>query len=143
MTALVKAVAFATHCLKWTAVSTAETAHGAIVRDGGSERSFNAGSAGDIQKVLAEFLGNRYFIQINRGKTSLFQWQVIVGQQGLNTPGASFNHAQAEDEDLIAAVLDACVEAARMDKRQSQGESRCASLEPEQDARQRGGSHES
>jgi hypothetical protein len=126
MTAPAKAVAFATHCLKWTAVSTAETAHGAIVRDGGSERSFDAGSAGDIQKVLAEFLGNRYFIQINRGKTSLFQWQVIVGQQGLNTPGASFHHAQAEDADLLDAVFDACVEAARMDKREIKLAERCS-----------------
>jgi hypothetical protein len=117
MTALAKAVAFATHCLKWTGVSTAESAQGAIVRDGGSQHSFNADSAQDIQRVIAEFLGERYFIQINRDKTGLFQWKVIVGQQGLGTPGASFNHAQAEDGDLLDAVFEACVEAARMDRR--------------------------
>jgi len=115
MTDLAKAVAFARHCLKWTDVSTVDTGQGTIIYDGDSERSFNPAS--DLQKVLTLFLGERYFIQINRDRTGLFQWQVIVGQQGLGVPGASFNHAQAQDDDLLDAIFEACIEAARMDKR--------------------------
>ena len=125
MTDLAKAVAFARHCLKWTDVSTADTGQGTIIYDGDSERSFNPAS--DLQKVLTEFLGERYFIQINRDRTGLFQWQVIVGQQGITTPGASFNHAQAQDDDLLDAIFEACIEAARMDKRRFAEESRSES----------------
>jgi tellurite resistance protein len=75
-----------------------------------------------VSRYLQDFLTERYFIQINRDKTGLFQWQVIVGQQGLTSPGATSDHARAENDDLLDAVFDACVEAARMDKRHSMPE---------------------
>jgi hypothetical protein len=143
MTDLAKAVAFARHCLKWDDAFAVSLKAGIFRPDVRSGERFFPTDALSLITCLQQFLGKRYFMQINRGMTGLFQWKVIVGQQGLNAPGASFNHAQAENEDLLDAVFDACVEAARTDQRQSHGESRCASLEPEQDARQRGGSHES
>jgi hypothetical protein len=117
MTDLAKAIAFATHCLKWPRVSAAETAQGAVVRDGSSQRSFRPDSAADLQRILSEFLGERYYIQVNRDRTGLFQWQVIVGQQGLTDPFATYDHARADNEDLPDAIFDACVEAARKDRR--------------------------
>jgi hypothetical protein len=116
VTDLAKAIAFATHCLKWTDVSTAETMQGTLIVDGATNPSFNPDSAEDLEAVLQEFLGKRYLIQINRGTSSLFHWRVIVGLQDLSVKGAPFDRAQAEGEDLWDAIFDACMQAARLDK---------------------------
>ena len=115
MTELAKAIAFATHCLKWTAPREAETTQGRLVCDGDSDRRFNPDSAADLETVLQEFLGKRYFIQINRGTSSLFHWRVMVGLQDLSVKGAPPDHARAEGEDLWDCVFDACVAALRLD----------------------------
>jgi hypothetical protein len=114
MTDLAKAIAFATNCLKWTGVSIGQKGLRTILRDGGSVRYFEPDDATHLEKVLQEFLGKHYFIQINRGKTGLFQWQVIVGLQDKSTKGTPFDNAQAEGEDLWDAIFDACVGAAGM-----------------------------
>lgn len=114
MTDLAKAIAFATHCLKWTDVSTAETMQGTLIVDGATNPSFNPDSAADLEAVLQEFLGKRYLIQINRGTSSLFHWRVIVGLQDLSVKGAPFDRAQAEGEDLWDCIFDACVAATRL-----------------------------
>ena len=114
MTDLSKAIAFATQCLKWTGVSIGQKGLRTILRDGGSVRSFDPDSAEHLEMVLKEFLGKRYLIQINQGKTGLFQWQVIVGLQDKSAKGASFDNAQAEGEDLWDAVFDACLQATRL-----------------------------
>ena len=114
MTDLAKAIAFATHCLKWTDVSTAETMRGTLIVDGATNPSFNPDSAADLEAVLQEFLGKRYLIQINRGTSSLFHWRVIVGLQDLSVKGAPFDRAQAEGEDLWDCIFDACVAATRL-----------------------------
>lgn len=119
MTDLAKAVAFARHCLKWDDAFAVSLKAGVFRPDVRSGERFFPTDALSLTTYLQQFLGERYFIQINRDRTVLFQWKVIVGQQGLSTPGASFNHAQAEDADLLDAIFEACVEAARMDKRQS------------------------
>ena len=113
MTDVAKAIAFATHCLNWTDVSLARYTD--RICDGGSERDFDPGSAADLETVLQEFLGNRYFIQVNRGTTSLFHWRVIVGLQDLSIKGACPDHAIGVGEDLWDAIFDACVQAAGMD----------------------------
>jgi hypothetical protein len=118
MTDTAKAVAFATYCLKWTDVSIAPDTEGLRIfgkRSGGTPDSFNPDSMWELQEVLTEFLGNHYFIQINRGTGSLFHWRVIVGLQDRSVKGAGLDNAQAEGEDLWDAVFDACVAAARMD----------------------------
>jgi hypothetical protein len=114
MTDIAKAIAFATHCLKWTAPRKAETMQGRLVCDSDSDRRFNLDSATDLERVLQEFLGKRYFIQINRGTSCLFHWRVIVGLQDLSARRANFDHAQAEGEDLWDAIFDACVPATRI-----------------------------
>jgi hypothetical protein len=116
MTDTAKAIAFATRCLKWTDVSTAENMRGTLICDGteGSILSFKLDSAGDLEAVLTEFLGKRYFIQTNRGTTSLFHWSVIVGVQDKSQKGVPLNNAQAEGEDLWDVIFDACVQAAGM-----------------------------
>jgi hypothetical protein len=124
MSDIAKATGFATSCLKWPKVLTAENSDAALVCDGtpGSILSFNPDSAEDLQAVLTEFLGNRYFIQINRGTTSLFHWRVIVGLQDMTVKGVSFDHAQTEGEDLWDCIFDACVQAAGMFERPQRGE---------------------
>jgi hypothetical protein len=119
MTDTAKAIAFATHCLKWTDVFTAENMQGLLICDGttGSILSFNPDSVEDLQAVLEKFLGDRFFIQIGRNKTSLFHWDVIVGQQNLMAPGASSENSRGVGESLPDAIFDACVAAAHMDKR--------------------------
>src|SRR6266700_3578689 len=83
MTDTAKAVAFATHCLKWKDVWADEDQqdYAFYVCEGNSERFFDLHSAYDLESVLQEFLGTRYFIQINRGTNSLFHWRVIIGWQ--------------------------------------------------------------
>lgn len=93
MTDLAKAIAFATHCLKWTDVSTAETMQGTLIVDGATNPSFNPDSAEDLEAVLQEFLGKRYLIQIHRGASSLFHWRVIVGWQDGTDKSKSSDHA--------------------------------------------------
>lgn len=120
MTDLAKAIAFARHCLKWDDASAASLKAGISRRDTKpSVERFFPNDTVSLTRYLQQFLGERYFIQINRDKTGLFQWQVLVGQQGLNSPGSSFEHVRAESADLPDAIFDACVEAARMDRRGS------------------------
>jgi hypothetical protein len=114
MTDIAKAIAFATNCLKWTGVFTAENMQGVLICDGGSNRTFNPDNFTDLQRVLEEFLGDRFIIQMGRNKTSLFHWDVIVGQQNLTAPGASYEHGRGVGESLVDAIFDACVAAAYM-----------------------------
>jgi hypothetical protein len=80
MTDLANAIAFATtHCLKWTKVSTFEMVQGTQICDYDSLAGFNTNSVADLSRVLEHFFGNSYFIQVNRGTSSLFHWRVIVG----------------------------------------------------------------
>jgi hypothetical protein len=124
MSDIAKATGFATSCLKWTKVLTADDGRAALLCDGTPESiaRFNPDNAEDLQAVLTEFLGNRYFIQINRGTSSLFKWCVIVGLQDKSVKGASFDNAQAEGEDLWDTIFDACVQAAGMFERPQRGE---------------------
>jgi hypothetical protein len=113
MTDLAKAVAFAKHCLKWHDAFAVSLQEGVVRADTrASTGHLLPNDTDSVTRYLQEFLGERYYIQINRDKTGLFQWQVIVGHQG-----ASFDQARAENDDLLDAIFDACVEAARMDKR--------------------------
>jgi len=114
---LAKAVAFARHCLKWDDAFAVSLKAGVFRPDTRTGERFFPTDALSLINYLEQFLGERYFIQINRDKTGLFQWQILVGQQGLTAPGATFTHARAENDDLLDAIFDACVEAARMDKR--------------------------
>jgi hypothetical protein len=114
MTDLAKAIAFATHCLKWTHAFLEEEEGCLFVCDRGSDRSFDRRSANDLEAVVQEFLGNRYFIQINRGTSSLFRWRVIVGWQDGTDKSKSLDHAVGVGEDLWDAVFDACVQAASL-----------------------------
>jgi hypothetical protein len=116
VTNLAKAIASATRCPKWTAVSTVENMRGTLVCDGrpGSILSFNLDSAQDLEAVLREFLGKRHVVKINCGKTGLFQWRMLIGLQELTPRGVCVDHARADGEELWDAILDACVQAAGM-----------------------------
>lgn len=73
------------------------------------------GRSDEFQGLLEKFLGKRFFIQIARGTTSLFKWQVIIGlQDRAGSPATTFDHGCAEGDDMWDAVFDACVAAARM-----------------------------
>jgi hypothetical protein len=116
MTDSAKAIAFATHCLKWTDVSTEESMQGTIICDGTphSILGFNPANTEDLKVVLTQFLGKRYFIQINRGTSSEFHWRVIVGWQDGTDKSKSSDHPVGVGEDLWDAIFDACVQAAGM-----------------------------
>src|ERR1700686_1341406 len=107
MTDVAKALAFATHCLKWKRAEAVDYATGTVICDGLSARDFKPDSAADLERVLQEFLGTRFFIQINRGTSSQFQWRVIVGWQDGTDKTVSTDHAVGVGEDLWDAVFDA------------------------------------
>ena len=114
MTDINKAIAFAKECLKWEHTKAAEMSDGVEVFDGTSPRGFYL-TTEDIQLVLTEFLGKRFFIQINRGTSSLFKWSVIVGLQNrLAGPKGIFDHGHGEGNDMLDAIFDACVAAVRL-----------------------------
>jgi hypothetical protein len=111
MTDINKAIAFAKECLKWP------HAHYMGERSmihSGNEHMFYADDTDNLQHYLETFLGNRFFIQINRGTSSLFQWSVIVGLQDRTHRASSLEHGHAESSDLMDAIFDACVGAARL-----------------------------
>jgi hypothetical protein len=111
-----KAIEFATICLGYKDAYTAPTMQGTAVYETDSDRRFNPDSITDLQRVLEEFLGNRYWIQLNRDLTGLFQWTAIVGQQGLIDKQANFEQGKGVGN-IAEAVFDACVAARQMDKR--------------------------
>ena len=115
MTDINKALAFAKDCLKWKDAQWETNSRGIEIHDGTSSRGFYL-TAEDIQRVLDTFLAKRYYIQINRGTTSLFRWSVIVGLQDLSAPGAHHTQARADSDDMFDAIFDACVTAAKIDK---------------------------
>ena len=121
MTDIAKAVAFATHCLKWqyvqvTAGSTTPTPniHICGIGDDDESLSFSPYSAADLQRVLQEFLGTKYSFQAYRGLTSLFHWCVIVGWQDRTDKTKTTDNAQAEGEDLWDTIFDACIQAVHL-----------------------------
>jgi hypothetical protein len=63
---------------------------------------------------LETFLGKRFFIQINRGTSSLFKWSVIVGLQDGVGGQSMYDHAPVDIDDMLDAVFDACVAAVRL-----------------------------
>jgi len=89
MTDVRKAVRFARYCLKWPDATATSLRAGVIRSSERRSRRFIPADTQSLAKYLQSFLGERYYIQINRDKTGLFQWQVIVGQQGLTSTGAS------------------------------------------------------
>ena len=113
MTDLNKAIAFAKECLEWEkpySFSAGET-----VIDGEiSGRILRIDSIAAIQAALEQFLGKRFFIQINRGTSSLFKWSVIVGLQDRVGGPSMYDHAPADSDDMLDAVFDACVAAVKL-----------------------------
>jgi hypothetical protein len=123
MTDIAKATAFAKECLRWELSSSNMTIvlrHPSggtrmLLADKISSRTMDYGNMEDIQQVLTEFLANRFFIQINRGTSSLFKWSVIVGLQNrLAGPKGIFDHGHGESDDMLDAIFDACVAAVRL-----------------------------
>jgi hypothetical protein len=114
MTDIAKAVAFATHCLKWTDVAAATDGSRVLGTKQGQTFSFNPDSTSDLDRLLRDFLGNRLLIQTGRGTTSLFQWYAIVGWQDATNKHITTDHARGDGETQWAAIFDACVQAAGM-----------------------------
>jgi hypothetical protein len=110
MTDRAKALAFAKECLKWP---EATEAHHVLTRASAGE-SFDIDNAAEIQGRIEQFLGERFFIQINRSTTSLFKWTVIVGPQNLRGRPPLFDHGRGDGEHLFDAIFDACVQAVRI-----------------------------
>lgn len=108
-----KAIAFARECLKWERPVLFQ---GQIIGylDGLAYYSFSPESVYETQALLERFLAKRFFIQINRGTSSLFKWSVIVGLQDRMNGPAMFDHGRGESDDMLDAVFDACVAAARL-----------------------------
>jgi hypothetical protein len=61
MTDAGKAIAFATHCLKWTDAKTLINGRGTLVYDGHSHIGFSLENTADLERTLEQFLGKRYF----------------------------------------------------------------------------------
>ena len=114
MTDINKAIVFAKECLKWENAQYEHCSSGLEVFNGTADYGFYL-TVEDVQRVLEEFLGRRFFIQINRGTSSLFKWSVIVGLQNrVAGPKGMFDHGHGEGEDMLDAIFDACVAAVRL-----------------------------
>jgi hypothetical protein len=111
MTDIAKALAFARECLKWKTPLASSTENGILVWDPDSIHELYLA---DIGPHLESFLGNRFFIQIARNTTSLFRWRVIVGPQTLLGKPPIFDHGHGDSDDMLDAIFDACVAAARL-----------------------------
>jgi len=116
MTDPAKALAFARECLKFEFPEIFEDDEDgtvSIIGEGDLD-AFNFEDAADVQASLEQFLGEHFFIQINRGTTSLFKWSVIVGPQNLLGATPNFDIGRGDSDDLFDAIFDACVNAARL-----------------------------
>jgi hypothetical protein len=108
MTDIAKAIAFAEECLAYQQPRM----YGSCIQDEACiTKHFDIM---DIGIVLEQFLGNRFFIQINRGTSSLFKWSVIVGLQNRLGGPSMYDHAPADSDDMLDAIFDACVGAVRL-----------------------------
>jgi len=107
-----KAIAFASECLKWRKPALASDNDGKIVVMD-YEDSARSLDPSNIQPHLESFLGKRFFIQINGGSSRLFKWSVIVGLRSRVDARSMHDHAPAESDDMLDAIFDACVAAAR------------------------------
>ncbi len=115
MTDIHKALAFATECLKWDDAFAVSLKSGVFRPDARTgERLFPLDSR-SLALHLETFLGKRFHIQINRGTSSLFQWSAVVGLQNrASGPPLLFDHGHGESDDMLDAIFDACVAAARL-----------------------------
>jgi hypothetical protein len=116
MTDIKKAMAFARECLKWKTpeLYQPEDAHGLLIIGEELGFKFDLASWFDVQSVLEQFLGKRFFIQINRGTSSLFKWTALVGIQNRAGGPLIFDHGRGDSDDMLDAIFDACVAAIRL-----------------------------
>jgi hypothetical protein len=111
MTDIAKALAFAEECLQWPDACVSQN----FIQSLEVDVLLDIHSHDDIQLWLEIFLGKRFFIQINRGTSSLFKWSVIVGLQNrVEGPKGVFDHGHGAGDDMFDAIFDACVAAARL-----------------------------
>lgn len=111
MTDLTKAIAFATHCLKWVNPIADFSGLYTFIWSEDKTDGFRINDAKALQELLEEFLGKKYCIQANRGTSTEFQWRVIVGWQDGTDKSVSTDHAVGVGEDLWDAIFDACIAA--------------------------------
>ena len=78
--------------------------------------SLRAGTLGEmvaaVFPLVADFLGARFWMQVNRGTHTDGKWRVLIGVQNVATRGASRETVTATNEDLAHAMMEACVLAA-------------------------------
>jgi hypothetical protein len=102
---------FVQKCLGWSRFNLES---GDVVLDdaSGPTQGFAVGRLEDVRLLIGEFLGTRYWIQVNRDAGTSGQWRVLIGVQNVAARGASRETVTATNEDLAHGMMEACVLAA-------------------------------
>ena len=103
------ALEFVRQCIGWVH-ATYET--GKVLRNEGSSDRFDPDNWEDAWPLIRDFLGNRYWIQMNRDLSTNARWRVLIGVQAVACRGLSYGTVEVIDEDQTRAIMRACLLAA-------------------------------
>ena len=103
------ALAFAQKCLGWEAVTTdgfVVSSH--VLGPGGCFRADNFEST---WPYIRDFLGTRYWLQMNRDRSTESRWYIRIGVQDVARRGFSRDFVEVIDDDQTCGLMEACVQA--------------------------------
>jgi hypothetical protein len=103
-------IEFARKCLGWQKV---ELRNGRVIRNAlGSDASFDPASWESMWPYVRDFLGNKFWVRMNRDRMTNARWRIAIGIQDVAVRGASRESVAVIDDDQTRAIMQACVLAA-------------------------------
>jgi hypothetical protein len=102
-------IEFAQKCMGW---NTANIQFGTVCHSGGPSERFDPTKWESVWPHISAFLGTRYWIQMNRDRSTNHQWYIRIGVQDVSRRGASRDFIEIIDDDQTRALMEACVKAA-------------------------------
>jgi hypothetical protein len=100
---------FSRKCIGWR---NATYEAGKVLRNEGSFDRFDPSSWEDTWPLTRHFLGNRYWIQMNRDLSTNARWRVLIGTQNVVHRESLCGTVEVIDDDQNRAIMSACVLAA-------------------------------
>jgi hypothetical protein len=101
---------FARKCLGWDKAIW----DGKVVSRNEGERTdhFTIDNFESSWPFVSDFLGVRYWLQVNRDRNTNARWRVAIGIQDVSAPGASSGSVEIIGDNQARALMAACVLAA-------------------------------